>query len=201
MREKIAFTSRRISVSGCRWPRRTGLGTKVMSTHSRSPNASSRIAWSSRARAASRPSISDFNEFARAPATARWSAGRLPRPLRAAVSQHLAVDADAGHFQTVHELVVGHPLAARRRVDPGDPELAHVTLAGPPVAVGVLERVQQRLVRGAEQRPVGHPEALRQIQDLLVPAARWDAPLYPWHLSPSPSGTGPPGGSGGRPYR
>src|SRR5207247_107751 len=91
------------------------------------------------------------------------------------IGQHLSIDVDAGQLETMHELVVGHPLAAGCGVDPGDPELAHVALAGPPVAVGVLERVQQGLVRGPEQGPVRHPEALGQIQDLLVATAGGDA--------------------------
>src|ERR1700687_845210 len=99
------------------------------------------------------------------------------------VGEHLAVDVDARQLQPVHELVVGHALAARGSVDPGDPELAHVPRAGRTVAIGVLERVEHGLVRRPEQRPVRHTEALGQVEDLLVTLARRNASLYEGHLS------------------
>src|SRR5207237_10657307 len=94
--------------------------------------------------------------------------------------------------------VVGVPRAAGRGVDPGDPELAHVALARPPVAICIFERVQQGFVGRTEQRSVRHPEALGQIQDLLVAAAGRDTALDAWHLSPSPSYKGQPAADAGR---
>src|SRR6266852_2143135 len=117
------------------------------------------------------------------------------------IREHLAIDVHAGQLEAVHELVVGHPLAACGRVDPGDPELAHVALPCPPVAVGVLERVEHRLVRRPEERPVGHPEALGEAEDLLVAAAGRDAAFYTWHLRPGPSCRGRPGAGAWRPCR
>src|ERR1700674_1677741 len=117
------------------------------------------------------------------------------------IRQHLAIDVDAGQLEAVHELVVGHPLAARRRVDPGDPELAHVARACPPVAIGVLERMHHCLVGRPEERPVRHPEALGEVEDLLVTPAGGNAALYAWHLKSGPSCRGPRGAGAGRPCR
>src|ERR1700737_1034898 len=101
----------------------------------------------------------------------------------------------------MHELVVGHALAAGGRVDPGDPELAHVALACPPVAIGVLERMQHRLVGRPEERPVRHAEALGEAEDLLVTPAGGNASLYARHLRSGPSCRGPRGAGAGRPCR
>src|ERR1700730_5349057 len=117
------------------------------------------------------------------------------------IRQHLAIDVDAGEFQAVHELVVRHPLAARRRVDPGDPELAHVTLPRAAVAIGVLERMEHRLVGRPEERPVRHAEALGEAEDLLVTPAGGNASLYARHLRSGPSCRGPRGAGAGRPCR
>src|SRR6202022_4264887 len=101
----------------------------------------------------------------------------------------------------MHELVVGHALAAGGCVDPGDPQLAHVALACPPIAIGVLERMEDRLVRRPEERPVRHPEALGEAEDLLVAPPGGDAALYAWHFSPSSSCRAPPGVAAWRPCR
>src|ERR1700680_551528 len=117
------------------------------------------------------------------------------------VREHLAIDVDPGQLQSVHELVVRHPLAARGGVDPRDPQLAHVPLAGTPVAIGIFERMEHGLVRRPEQGPVRHPEPLGEVEDLLVAPPGGDAALYPRHLTLSPSGTAPPGAAAERPYR
>src|SRR5438552_5495031 len=115
------------------------------------------------------------------------------------VGEHLAIDVDACHLEPVHELVVRHALASRGSVDPGDPEPAHVTLARPTVAIGVLERVEHGLVCWPEQGPMRHPEAFGQVEDLLVALPSRDASLYAWHLSPCPSGRALPGATAERP--
>src|SRR5467141_2312095 len=115
------------------------------------------------------------------------------------VGEHLAIDVDARQLEPVHELVVGHALASRGGVYPGDPEPAHVALARPTVAIGVLECMEHRLVRGPEQGPVRHPEALGQVEDLLVALPSRDAALYAGHLSPCPSGRARPGAAAARP--
>ena len=78
------------------------------------------------------------------------------------IGEHLSIDVDAGQLEAMHELVVRHPLAAGCGVDPGDPKLAHVALAGPPVAIGVLERMP--LLEG------------RNMIMILAPAAAAQAP-------------------------
>jgi hypothetical protein len=45
------------------------------------------------------------------------------------VGEDLAVDLDPGQLQTLDQPVVGEPVRAGRRVDPGDPQLAEVALA------------------------------------------------------------------------
>src|ERR1700682_436340 len=117
------------------------------------------------------------------------------------VREHLPIDVDTGQLEAMHDLFVGQPLAAGGRVDPGDPQLAHVALACPPIAIGVLERMEHRLVGRPEERPVRHPEALGEAEDLLVAPPGGDAALYAWHLSPGPSCRGPPGAGAERPCR
>src|SRR6202022_2924195 len=117
------------------------------------------------------------------------------------VREHLAIDVDTGQLEAMHELVVGHALAAGGCVDPGDPQLAHVALACPPIAIGVLERMEDRLVRRPEEGPVGPPEALGEAEDLLVAPPGGDAALYAWHFSPSSSCRAPPGVAAWRPCR
>src|SRR5438132_14259100 len=115
------------------------------------------------------------------------------------VREHLPVDVDPGHFEAVHELVVGHALAARGGVYPGDPELAHVALARPPVAIGVLEGVEDRLVGRPEERPVCHPGTFGEDQGLLVAFARWNAALDPRHRRPGACYWALPAAAAGRP--
>src|SRR5437762_705072 len=62
------------------------------------------------------------------------------------VGEHLPVELDAGLRAAVHELVVREPVAARGRVDPGDPEAPEVTLPDLAVAVGVDERAVDLLL-------------------------------------------------------
>src|SRR4029450_9364898 len=62
------------------------------------------------------------------------------------VSEHLAVELDAGLLQTVHELAVRHALLARRGVDANEPETAEVPLLVAAVAVRVRIRLEQRLL-------------------------------------------------------
>ncbi len=66
------------------------------------------------------------------------------------VGQHLAVDLDLSRLQAGDQLGVGGPVLTGGGVDTGDPQLAELTLAGPPVAVGVLPGVHHLLFGGAE---------------------------------------------------
>src|SRR6478609_2110688 len=60
--------------------------------------------------------------------------------------EHLAVELDPGLAAAGDELVVREPLGARGCVDAHDPEPPHVALAALAVAIGVDERVLDRLV-------------------------------------------------------
>src|SRR5713101_717404 len=98
------------------------------------------------------------------------------------VSQHLAVDLHSGLAKAVHKLVVGQPRLPRGGIDASDPELPHLTFAAPPVAVGVCESMQHRLVRGTEQQLLRKPKPLDPIEDRFVPAVSRDAALDSCHL-------------------
>src|SRR5262245_36587207 len=67
------------------------------------------------------------------------------------ISEDLAVHLHTRELQALDEAVVRHAVGASRGVDPGDPQLAEVTLAVPPVPVRVLQRVQHLLLRLAVQ--------------------------------------------------
>src|SRR5918994_1674845 len=62
------------------------------------------------------------------------------------VGQDLAIDLHPGRLQAGDEAVVGDAFRTGRGVDPLDPQLAEVTLAGTPVAVGVYQRVGNLLL-------------------------------------------------------
>src|SRR5690606_24651421 len=63
------------------------------------------------------------------------------------ISENLAVDRHTRGGQAVDERAVGHAVQTGGGVDPLDPQPAHVTLAIAAIAVGVLQRAHQRLVR------------------------------------------------------
>ena len=58
----------------------------------------------------------------------------------------LAVDLDAGGLEALDQPVVGDVVGTSRRVDAGDPQLAEISLAGTPVAVGVIQGVELLLL-------------------------------------------------------
>src|SRR5829696_3336378 len=68
------------------------------------------------------------------------------------VREHLAVDLDPGLAEAVDELGVAHSLTPGSGIDADDPELAHLPLADPAVAVGVLARAHELLVCEAVAR-------------------------------------------------
>ncbi len=63
--------------------------------------------------------------------------------------QHLPVDDNARFLQPVHQLAVGDAIQAGGGVDSGDPQLAEVPPAQPPVNVGIMQRLHHLLVRRA----------------------------------------------------
>src|SRR5690606_1445436 len=98
------------------------------------------------------------------------------------VGQHLAIEGDAGPGQAVHEAAVAHAVDAGRRVDAGDPQRTEVALLLLPADVGVLQRLDDRLVGDAEDLAAGVVVTLGLLEDLLVTTARLHATLDSCHF-------------------
>src|SRR4029077_12029374 len=81
------------------------------------------------------------------------------------VSQHLAVDLHSGLAKAVHQFVVGQARLPGGGVDARDPELPHLALAAPAVAIGVGKRVKDGFVGRPEQQLLGEAKTLGAIQD------------------------------------
>src|SRR5579883_24056 len=105
------------------------------------------------------------------------------------IREHLAVDGDAGLLQAVHQPAVGQAELARRGVDAHDPQRAELALLLLAADVGVLHRLDDRLLGDAEHLASGVVVALRAAEDLLVPTARDDTTFDSCHGS-SPSDVG-----------
>src|SRR5215831_11316727 len=97
------------------------------------------------------------------------------------VGEHLAVDLHAGLVQSVDDAAVGKAVDTRRRVDARDPERAELALVLPPVAVGVLPRLDDGLLRRAIDLAPGIVVALRLTKNFLVTATGRHATLYSCH--------------------
>src|SRR5438067_7268932 len=97
------------------------------------------------------------------------------------VREHLAVDVDVGALQARHERAVAHAELAHRGVDAGDPERPELALLLPAVAIRVLPRLHQRLLRDPVDVLAAAAEALGLLEDLLVARARRYATLDSWH--------------------
>src|SRR5688572_16323826 len=111
------------------------------------------------------------------------------------VGQDLAVDLDLRLLETGDELPVRQPVLAGGRIDPDDPQLAHLALSLLAVAGRVGERVQQRLAGGLDQLRLGALSALGRLEQALVALVRGDASLDSCHVSlRAPRGTGAGGG-------
>ena len=76
---------------------------------------------------------------------------------------------------------VGEAVLAGRRVDPDDPQLAHLALALLAVAGRVGQRVEERLARGLDQPRLGALAALGVLHEALVAPVGRDAPLDSCH--------------------
>src|SRR5690606_27491339 len=98
----------------------------------------------------------------------RHQSGESLRLMDGHVGQHLAVDLDAGLVQAVDEAAVGQAVLTHRSVDALDPQGAEVALAGLAVAIGVLQRLLDRLLGDADGVLATAVKALGGFQDLLV---------------------------------
>ena len=97
------------------------------------------------------------------------------------VGEDLAVDLDAGQAQAGDEAAVAHAVLAGTGVDALDPELAEVTLAGPAVAVGVLQGVHDLLVGRLVAAALVAVVALGRLEDGAVVLPAVDGALDPGH--------------------
>ena len=70
------------------------------------------------------------------------------------VGEDLAIDLDLGEREPVHQAAVRQPVRARRGVDARDPQRAELALAHAAVAERVLPRLDDGLLRGAEDLAV-----------------------------------------------
>jgi hypothetical protein len=62
------------------------------------------------------------------------------------VGQHLAIDLDAGLAETVDQAAIGQAVLSRGGVDTLDPQRAEIALADLAVAIGILQRLLDRLL-------------------------------------------------------
>src|SRR5690606_17604732 len=99
------------------------------------------------------------------------------------VRQHLAVERDAGLHQSVHEAAVAHAVHPGSRVDAGDPQRTEVALLVLAVDVGVLLRLDDRLLGDAEYLATRVVVTLRLGEDLLVTTECLHATHYSCHFS------------------
>src|SRR5204863_461662 len=97
------------------------------------------------------------------------------------VREHLAIDVDVGALQARHERAVAHAELAHRGVDASDPQRPELAFLLPAVAIGVLPRFHQRLLRDPVDVLAPAAEALRLFEDFLVARARRYASLDSWH--------------------
>src|SRR5690606_13095408 len=82
---------------------------------------------------------------------------------------------------TVDDLAVRQAMHARRGVDARDPQRAEFALLRPPVAEGILPRLDDGLLGGAVHLAPRVVVALGLAEDFLVTAARLDATFDSCH--------------------
>jgi hypothetical protein len=97
------------------------------------------------------------------------------------IGEHLSVDLDLGGPQPGDKPAVAHAVETRGGVDALNPELAKVTLTGPTVAVGVLERVENLLVGGAIAPALVAEVSLGLLEYGTVVLLAVYGALYPGH--------------------
>ena len=91
------------------------------------------------------------------------------------------IQLDLGLAQALHEAAVGEAVLTGGRVDPDDPQLAHLALALLAVAGSVGERVEERFARRLDQPGLRALAALGRVQEALVALVRGDAALDSCH--------------------
>src|SRR5579863_1968000 len=99
------------------------------------------------------------------------------------VRQHLAVDLDPRRGEAGDKPAVGQAMLARRGVDALNPQRSKLALAVLAVAIGVLHRLVDRGLGGADGVLAPAEEALGGLQYLLVLGVGRYAPLDARHGS------------------
>src|SRR5208283_2183481 len=99
------------------------------------------------------------------------------------LGEDLAIDLDPRRSERRDKPAVGEAVLAHRRVDPLDPQGAELALAVLAVAVGVLHRLVDGGLGGADGILAAAEEALGLLQNLLVLGVGGYAPLDARHRS------------------
>src|ERR1700722_14757940 len=97
------------------------------------------------------------------------------------VGEHLAVDLDPGLVQAVDDATVGKSVRPCRRIDARDPQRAEFALVRPPVAVGVLARLDDGLLGRPIDLAPGVVVALGLGKNFLVTTSGRHATLDSCH--------------------
>src|SRR6202790_5832718 len=98
------------------------------------------------------------------------------------IGEHLAIDGEARLVQPVDQRAVGHSTQTRCGVDAGDPQRAELALLFAPAAIGVLTRLDDRLLGGAEDFAPGIEIAFCLLENFLVPPPRDDTAFNSCHV-------------------
>ena len=98
------------------------------------------------------------------------------------IGQDLAVDGDVGVAQAGDQPAVAQAVGPGPGVDALDPEPAEVTLAGPAVAVGVLQRVHDGFVGGTKAPAAVAVVTLGLLEDGIAVLLAVDGALHPGHV-------------------
>src|SRR3984885_13258751 len=99
------------------------------------------------------------------------------------VGQNLAVDFDPRRGKAGNKAAVGEPMLAHRRIDALNPQSAKLALAILAVAIGVLHRLVDRGLPGADGVLAPAKEALGGLKHLLVFGVSGYAPFDACHRS------------------
>ena len=89
--------------------------------------------------------------------------------------EDFAVHFNARQAEPANQAAVVQPVGARRGVDAHHPQLAELALALAAVAVGVLQRARDRLLRRAEGAAARAAVAARGFEDFFVARPRYGA--------------------------
>src|SRR5262249_1896439 len=98
-----------------------------------------------------------------------------PRP----VGENFPAQPPLGPAQSGDHPRIAEPGTRRGGVDPDDPQRAEIPLAARPVAAGVVESALDGLIRTLVTILSASPVSLRQPEDPVAPAARFEASLDP----------------------